>query len=311
VNGAFVLLAVAAFGLAAASTSALGGGLAHLLAPWVRGLAPRTRVRLSLVLAAGPLAAGLLCVVAALVPWLSGEDHCVGHGAHHPHLCPAHAHAPVAVLWVVAAWPLARLAFGLASFARSVGAVRRGTAVLQVGDTSGSVVMIRSPEAVAFTLGLVRPRAYVSEGIPPEHRRAVTAHELAHVESRDPLVRVLARIALAFHLPGIDRRIARGLAAAQEHAADEAAARAVGDRLRVAEAILAVVRLRAVPVDAAAFEGATPEARVAALLTPPRADAPVARSLGAIITLACAAAIAASDPIHHQVETVLGWLAGH
>ncbi|MBI2896840.1 MAG: M48 family metalloprotease [Deltaproteobacteria bacterium] len=309
-NASFMVLALAAFSLATVAVSAFGGCAVPLLARSAAGLAPTARVRLSLMLAASPLVAGLLFVGAAMVPWLVGLDHCVGHGGHHPHLCPVHAHAPPAVLWIAAAWPLARLALALWSFATGIVAARRGEALLQMGDSHRPVVAIHSPEAVAFTLGLVRPRAYVSDGIPAEHLAAVTAHELAHVATRDPLVRSLAKVALAFHLPGIDRRIARELAAAQEHAADEAAARALGDRLRVAEAILAVVRLRTAPVCAALFEGPTPDARVAALLTPPRVDVARTRTLAALLALACATALAAADPVHHAIETALGVLAG-
>ena len=114
------------------------------------------------------------------------------------------------------------------------------------------------------------------------------------------------------HWPSLRRALQAELVLASEQTCDEAAARQVGDRLAVAETILAVERLLArarIPehVALASFGGSAVEARVRSLLAsaPPE---PVRGSLWWLAPTALAAAVVLVDPLHHVTEHVLGLL---
>ena len=120
-------------------------------------------------------------------------------------------------------------------------------------------------------LGYVRPTLFVSRGLlAAEHRphlAAVLAHERAHVRRADALRSLIATAGLAFHLPWIARALHDRLARAQEMAADFDAARAVGDRSQVAQALVHFARAQLqAPRGALAFGASDVELRVRGLL---------------------------------------------
>ncbi len=94
----------------------------------------------------------------------------------------------------------------------------------------------------AQTVGLLRPRILVSEGLARTldsgHLSAVLAHEEAHRAARDNLFVVMAKsVALTlFYLPG-PRLAFREMRSSLERAADQQAAEKTGGRLAVAEAL--------------------------------------------------------------------------
>jgi beta-lactamase regulating signal transducer with metallopeptidase domain len=106
----------------------------------------------------------------------------------------------------------------------------------------------------------------------------------------------------------VRRRLLRELAIASEQACDAEAGRRIGDRLRVAEAILAVERILAAAPPAraglAGFEGTSVAQRVEALLAaePP---APGRARFRIAAAGALALGLAFADPLHHATEHFL------
>ena len=182
-------------------------------------------------------------------------------------------------------------------------------AVSELADERIRVLPIDEPEA--FVLGALRPAVYMSRGLlamsDPRDLDAVAAHERAHELRRDPLARMVASLAFAFHLPGIAAALERELASAQEMAADVEAARAVGDAPQVAATLVRLARLRAHgPAFAMGLFGSDVEARVRNLLGPlggrnrPRAG----HIAGFVLTL-LGIAVASGHFIHAGVESFL------
>jgi Zn-dependent protease with chaperone function len=121
--------------------------------------------------------------------------------------------------------------------------LRRALPSLGRGPEHGMVV-IADDRPLAFCVGPLRPRVYVSTAalrmLDPEQLAAVVAHETHHARRRDPLRLLVAR-SLAeglFFLPAL-RRLAQRYAALAEVAADEAAVRATGSAKALAAALLA------------------------------------------------------------------------
>jgi beta-lactamase regulating signal transducer with metallopeptidase domain len=136
-------------------------------------------------------------------------------------------------LWAMgAALLLARLGFDLWRARRLVRAARplRDDLVAELSAAAGiRPPALRESDQVAgpFTTGLLRPTIVMpraARGWTEAERRAVLAHELAHVVRRDCLTQLLAHLARALHWPNplawwADRR----LRAEREMAADDAA----------------------------------------------------------------------------------------
>lgn len=117
---------------------------------------------------------------------------------------------------------------------------------------SGSrhVQVLPTSDPVAYTTGLIRPTTVLSTGLLAElddrSVTAVLAHESAHAHRGHMLVLFGARVlerAFGF-IPSV-RLSVRYVVMALEAAADDAAARMVGDRLAVAQAITTTARLGA------------------------------------------------------------------
>lgn len=156
-----------------------------------------------------------------------------------------------AALLLILLWPVGLVA-GTVSAWRSQSSAR---ALIQ--RRRGPLVEVPSREVFAFTAGFIRPRVVVSfallHSVAPEWRRVILTHEDAHRRAHHPLV-ILPAEALARGLPIAPLRWAvRALRLALETSADERAAREVGSREAVAEAI-AGVALASV-ARAVAFEG--------------------------------------------------------
>jgi len=189
--------------------------------------------------------------------------------------------APAATAWpwqlelaarlpaVVAAWSLgaalmsARLALGwcwvqrLRRGARAVPArwqSAQDRLALRLGAPAGIALRCVERLAAPVTIGWWRPVVLVPAALltqmPPALLEALLAHELAHVARRDYLVNLLQSVveALLFFHPAVWWLSAR-LRAERELVADDLAARAIGDRRRLAQALHA---LSLAPEDAAA-----------------------------------------------------------
>lgn len=286
--------------------------------PALAEVAPIPRRRSLAWLAATPpllTAAGLLaCVLpSALAIASSHGDHC-GHHEGHPHLCPWHppAHTSLlgwGVLGAVAIWLMLRGAPHLVALWRGH---RAANALLAQTTDAGSFRRIASPEPFAAAVGLLAPVVLVSRGleehVSPAELEAVLAHERGHVRRKDALVLCAARL-LWSPLPAmLAGPLLSELAEACEEAADREAAQAVGDELIVADAILAVSRLRAVPLwgPVIGFEAHATARRVKRLMDP----ATGRTRWGGLAVLGLALlTLALAEPLHHGAETMLGVLA--
>jgi len=315
--------------LTASFGGALVAGLAAIGYPILRGwlarLAPARRARLLTALAVAPVAAGAFVTVLSLLPGALGSlwpvlDHCPGHQhASHVHLCVRHLPVEsggvavwclVLTLWALFAVPTARQlvrAFRQQRWLRQLARLARRDAELGalVVDTELPLAMATGRRAVLLSASLVRalPRALLD---------VVLAHERAHLRRGDPTRRWLAAVLSSAHLPSVRRRLLADLELASEQASDEEAAAAVGDRARVARALVEVERLLgASPLTpslvAAGFSRPPVVDRVEALLVPPRPSARLAADWVWLLVVA-ALGVASVDAIHHSAEMLVGGL---
>jgi len=170
------------------------------------------------------------------------------------------------------------------------------------------VLPVEEPQA--YVLGILKPRVYVSQGLLEQTNEddlaPVLAHERAHVTRRDPLRRLIASAGLVLHLPGIAHLLNRLLTRTQEMAADAEAARTVGDRARVAEALVRFARLRG-PVRAAAMEFGSGdlEARVRELLDPRQRRGLSTVALAGCSAALCLLALFAAHGLHYLAQALL------
>jgi len=325
--GAALCLSVVVFGCAVALVVLAVAPLARAAPRLLAGAPPARRAGIAVAAAVAPtvvpLAAVLLCLAPGLPALLGlGSDHCLHH-LDHPHLCLAHATvAPTPGLLGSAALVLVACAALGARPARAIGrAATRAArlARLPAEPLAPDVRCVTSRRPFSITTGWLRPRIVASTALvgalSPADLEAVIAHERAHARRRDPLRRSLAAL-LSFPLPrGGRRRLLAELELASEQACDEEAARRVGDRLQVAEAILAVERLvghgAVGPETAGAgFGDGVLEARVRALAVPapPGSREPSTRRnvlLAGVVLVVVVVMAAGALPLHHAVEHAL------
>ncbi|ARQ67998.1 M56 family metallopeptidase [Streptomyces marincola] len=157
--------------------------------------------------------------------------------------------------------------------------VRRDAGRALAGLPAGPVAVLPDPEPYAWALPGARGRIVVSRGLldrmAPAERRALFAHERAHLAGRHHRYLLVAQLAARAN-PFL-RPLATAVSYVAERWADEEAAREVGDRRSVARAIAhAALVSRGAPaatLAGAAAPGPVPR-RVAALLDPPPAPRP-------------------------------------
>jgi Zn-dependent protease with chaperone function len=297
---------------------AIAAALAHRpVAAWARALPPSLRARVLVAWAAAPVAIATALVGLALWPSLGAAlglafDHCPAH-AGHVHLClhhlPARGPGIVGALGLAAVGAVAGSALvqGLRTAALAAGLSRAPS--LELPSGAG---LVQSPRPFALTVGWFRPRVLVStslvERLTPAQLEIVVAHERAHAVRHDALSVTAARVLARAHLPSVRRRILADLTLACEQACDDVAARECGDRVLVAETIVAAERAAASlgpsPAAGLAFDGGEVVKRVECLLAAPIERAGPRRHR--YILLAAGAALAAAAPhVHHWTETFL------
>lgn len=332
--------------VAALAWRALRRPLARRLRAWH----PARRARAALLVAVAPSLLPALLLALCLAPGVAGalgvgHDHCLAHGEHR-HLClihPAASLGPAAgalLLAGFAAWALGagREALRVARARRTLAALRGvapGGRLALAGDpadlgddASADLAVVGSERPFSLTVGLWRPRILLSaalvRALDPLALRVVIEHERAHARRRDALRMLVARLLSWPHLPRLRRALLAELRLAAERACDEAAARRVGDRLRVAETIVAAERLlgaaplpvaRSSPLAGSPLAGvlapgfgedAVP-ARVRALL----AGEPAPPRPGTAWRFAAAGLLLAlllAEPLHHATEHLLALL---
>ncbi|MGK7346113.1 MAG: M56 family metallopeptidase [Candidatus Nitrospinota bacterium M3_3B_026] len=133
----------------------------------------------------------------------------------------------------------------------------------------------------AFTLGLLRPRVYISTALVREldegELEAVVLHELNHAEKRDPLkLFVLSFIQdLLFFVP-LGSYLSKLFHGTKEFAADERAVRETGKPFDLANALVKMMRMRrgSIPAGVQALDNTSlAEKRIKELLEPGGAEA--------------------------------------
>lgn len=278
--------------------------------PGVRSL----QVRLWLY---APLWVPPVVLLAAQVPggWgmlVGVGDHClVGDGPHH-HLCvfhPPHLSEDglprmlgvgswvvvfAVVLLVVRRILLARrLAETLVRFARPS----------SLGD---DVAILEQDDLIAVSVGVVRPRILLSQGlldaVCPQTLRVILAHERAHLSRRDMGWAQLDQL-VASLLPRVVRReLLESLSLACEQACDAAAARSEGN-VNVAASLTRIARLGVrAPAVGLSVAASSLEARVLHLLDAP--SYPWWRAWPQV-TAAIAIACLGAGPLHALLERIL------
>jgi Zn-dependent protease with chaperone function len=303
-------------------------GLAAVLAAvaqrWVsasiRALPPSFRARVLLAWAAAPVAIAIALVAATLWPSVGASlglvvDHCPVHGGH-LHLCLHHL--PESGPGVAGVLSLA--AFALALVVAFVQGVRSAALSHQLRraaslELAPGVGLIESEQPFALTAGWVRPRVLVStalsERLTREQLDVVLAHEHAHAARNDALAVTFARVLAYAHLPAVRRHIVAELTLACEQACDEIAATSCGDRVLVAETIVAAERAAGSDATVAAagpaFGGGAVVERVESLLDAPVERAASLRPIWILIALGAATA-AVAPQVHHWTETFLDLL---
>jgi len=320
---ALIQLSILAVALFAVFGSVVSAAAHSLLRQRLMQVAPARRARALLALCVLPAmsAIGLtaLCFFPSTLSTLwSGVDHCLEHGDGHLHFCLAHApsSSESSFGWLIAGIVAAGLLLrGLHSFSRMGHAHRtlRQLFHAAVFDHGREVWLVESDVPLAVTIGIRRPRILVSTELlrkmPSELVDAVVEHERAHVRRRDVLGKLVASLLSLLHLPRTRRGLLAALDLASEQACDEEAAVRVGDRLRVAQALLYVQRLLQgstvnLGLAGVAFEGSSVAPRVESLLADamPPGSSQSARWLAA----AAVALVLLAEPLHHQTETILG-----
>ena len=318
-----VLLTAIGFAVLASVLGSLG---VRALLNRVRAWAPASR-RWALVLAGvAPLLSAAVAFGAAMLPAVwgyvePGADHCLHHNDDHAHLCFVHWPSQVGGLlgWVIVAavfgWMMLRLVTAASSLHRAhrLLAALRGQAL---PDADGRTWTVPASRPFGVTLGLFHPWVLLSAGlralVPSGVLAVIVAHEEAHARARDSLLQLLVRACSFVLWPSVRRRLLEELVLAAEQSADEQAAQVVGDRVLVAEAILAVERLKVptteLPMLSVSFAPQHVTRRVESLLEEPLPVHPASPVAVAIVVLS-AIVLAASDPIHHLTESVLGLLS--
>jgi Zn-dependent protease with chaperone function len=322
--GLLELSVIAALGFAAATALACTG-LEPLLRPWLRRLAPAPRARMLLGWIAAPAAAGVALTALAIAPSLLSAagllaDHCAEPGHTHAHLCVVH---PPPWSGHELPWLLLGIAMvaGLGTLVTAARAIADGIRIersLRAASEDGRGLparIVSSDVPLSVTAGLRRPRVFVSSGLlrrlPAPLLDAVVAHERAHVARHDTLYSLLAATLGRLHLPWTRHRLLAELALASEEACDDCAAGAVGSRVLVARAIVAVERLlaRGSPATASAFTGGNVTVRVERLLRDENDE--LTGPPGTVrVALAAAALGLALTPVHHLTETLLHVVLG-
>jgi hypothetical protein len=283
---------------------------------------PVLRCRRAVLLASLPWLLPVAAVAVALFPsiltvfgWM--VDHCHVHGPGHPHVCLSHLpavglHASQTGLFILS---FDALVIAFIVFAQSQRQDHRLLhRVLSLVPGSSVIKTISLPGPLAFTAGLRRPIIVVSSSLrnilTRPQRHALLRHEIAHARAGDVLKNLLFECLLLPHWPATARRLRALWRQALEETADDAAA-SRGGATHLAEALVAAARAQlnmSGPV--LAFHGADTVQRVKRLLS---ADAEAARDIpwGWIALIVLCALLAVSPAIHHDLETLLGYLVWH
>jgi len=266
---------------------------AHRLRPWLAAWILTLLSAAAVTASAGALSAVIVAQLAS-VPWLAAR---VGW-------CVKMAGGPLPLVAVVAAL----LAAGSAACNLTRAARRQRSEARGFG--ADPVVVVPSASVVALAVpgrfgkpGQIVVTTGMLGALDPDERRAMFAHELAHLALRHHLFRRVSGLAAA-GLPFL-RTVHLEVGFATERWADERAARDVGSRSLVARAVAKGAFAAAgepLPPGVMALTGARTEARITSLLEDhrPSASAEATFTSAALVTVGLAA-----TQVHHLVTLAL------
>ncbi len=283
----------------------------------LRKVSPGVRSVILVLSALAPVIAGILG--AKLVAW---SPHALPFDlvSHHCHadlaICSSHARAENTVLLIalgagtlgaLIVW-IAHSLFDLVSQSTQSQRLLRAASSLRNGRASRLV----TDRIVAVSAGLLRPRIFLSEGLVKRLDRSdvevVIAHEAAHGQRRDSIIRLLVSVFSLGHLPHMKTRLLAELELAQEQICDRAAAKAFG-AVPTAETLLKVERLRhslggeSLPLSTA-FDHSDIEARTRALVAPDFGlTRPAVIIFSCLLMIGALALLVAAEPVHHEIES--------
>jgi beta-lactamase regulating signal transducer with metallopeptidase domain len=305
--------------------SAIALGNPFLRRP-VSQLHPNLRANVLRAVGMAPVVLATLGVLLCFAPKLFGSalsraDHCHQHADAHAHFCLNHP--PQVTLagenWMaVALLVVAVIAIILAQgwrFRRSARILSQLTSTARF-DGQRRAWLIDSDLPIAISVGVLRPRTLLSSGllqmIPNRLVDAIVAHERAHERRRDGLWKPATELLSLGHVPGTRRALLHDLELACEQACDEEAGQTLGDRTRVAEALLAMERVRqsmaGLGSAALAFGAHGVPARVQSLVSDSPGISWDQRITVGLLAGACVAAAVAADPLHHLTETLIHYV---
>lgn len=283
--------------------AAFGGRLGRRLSP------PVAVPLLAIAALATSLATGIVLSLAGFsalagLPWVAAEGGWPLTGDR-----PL-SHLPAA--WGIAGGCLAvvLLAAGLAWLgraARELIAASRACRGLAVG--AGRLVVLPDPRPAAYTVPAWTGRVVVSTGmlalLRGDERRALLAHERAHLRHHHAVYLAIVRLAAAAN--PLLRPLVRHVRLQVELWADQVAAGETGDPAAVARALarasLAASRSERVPTIALAIGQSDAGTRVAALLRGPARRSRWAVAAALVLTMApSAAALSLTWTAHQQIE---------
>lgn len=231
-----------ALGWGVSIIAALSGSL---LAAAVRRWGPAAERRVIELASYAPLFAASTVLVVLLGSSLLGEDHCEHH-LHDAHLCLVHG-----AVWASQTWALALVILGgglvmfrvIRTVARRLVARRALARLRKMSEVDGDIRWLATADPVCFVTG--SGEIFISTGawarLDEEERRAVLAHERAHVAHRDVARALFLELIELFAAPLISLR-ARW-SAVTERLCDARAAESMGDVESVASAIVKLARL--------------------------------------------------------------------
>jgi Zn-dependent protease with chaperone function len=195
---------------------------------------------------------------------------------------------------------------------RATRAARRLCA--QLGGGPGDLVVVDGPEIEVFAVPALRGRIVATRpllaALPADERRAVLAHETAHLRHHHHRYRLAAELAAAVN--PLLRPLAGAVEYATERWADEVAAGMVGDRRVVARALArcgleATRPRRPAPWAAAALHATRPSRlvrRVEALLAPaPRRRPLLVAGVAVLLVVTMAAVVETQRDTEQMFET--------
>ncbi len=278
-------------------------------------LAPEDRTQVLGFLAVLPWLLAFGTLVLAFLPsflhipgWI--EDHCLPHD-HHPHLCLVHGFwMPSWSLWgSVGALALVGAILWARLVHRVLQSHRRVHGLMRLSLLQGSLRVLPSPRALAFTVGLLRPQTVISkavlEALDEDELRVVLAHEEAHATRHDALWRILLEALLLGMPPSRRRLLLADFTLASEEVCDRRALSRETTPEHVAEVLLRMQRLGCLhPEGVPGATGSHLVHRVKALLDnpyPPRPFWMKALWLSPLLLLL-------ADPVHHAAESLLSLL---